>query len=689
MGHQGRERRCLAGRRWSALALSASVLGMLALSARPGGGSARDLPSAPPLPADAETTHVLVTSGNSIGLTVYSDGFFGNNFTSRRPSMEYPNGDLDQEHLVRAGIWVGGLYSSSGVFMEADTIVSVVTKDGYQGGDPRQDTEFAVPPAGLLQRSTLIDHPFYDRWDAKSEQDVICAYREQADTMLHVEVVQEILQFSFEPYDAITIVNFRIVNVDSIAPIYDLVFGFYAEFVSGWKGGHEDWPPTGWFRQNNIEYTPGGVADTLRLLTEHRHLLDNGMCPSWAGMKLLGTRPDTIANKTVSFNWWEWDPFYTQDETPVTNGDQYRLMLNGDADATSSNEALGRLSPVTVLSVGPLGTESFTHDDGSEHFILFPGDTVMVSYALLGGIPTDDADPPRTAQEDIHYNSLHAQTAFNLNFNIPIPPPSPRLHVEPSHSGITLWWDAQPLAFIDPKSRLEDFEGFRVYISDLDKAAGFELLGEFDLVDSLFYNTSLEMITAPEPLVIVADGDTTVYPFRYHIAGLRDGFKYWVAVTSFDTGTLDMKSLESGISQNQTFVIPGPSDGDLPDNRVVVFPNPYHGDAAWDEPLVRDRYLWFAGLPPRCTIRIYSLAGDLIKTIDFDGNTYGALDVRGIYDPDDRSNPARDIPTLSGGMAAWDLTTRMDQAVATGLYVFSVENLATGHVERGKFLIMK
>jgi hypothetical protein len=40
-------------------------------------------------------------------------------------------------------------------------------------------------------------------------------------------------------------------------------------------------------------------------------------------------------------------------------------------------------------------------------------------------------------------------------------------------------------------------------------------------------------------------------------------------------------------------------------------------------------------------------------------------------------------------MAAWDLTTRKDQAVATGLYIFSVEDLETGAIERGKFLIMK
>ena len=88
-------------------------------------------------------------------------------------------------------------------------------------------------------------------------------------------------------------------------------------------------------------------------------------------------------------------------------------------------------------------------------------------------------------------------------------------------------------------------------------------------------------------------------------------------------------------------------------------------------------------------MRIFNLAGDLIREIDFDGDTYGAAEVRGIFDPTDTWNPSREKPILSGGIAAWDLTTREDQAAASGLYIFSVEDLITGNVQRGKFLIIK
>ena len=44
---------------------------------------------------------------------------------------------------------------------------------------------------------------------------------------------------------------------------------------------------------------------------------------------------------------------------------------------------------------------------------------------------------------------------------------------------------------------------------------------------------------------------------------------------------------------------------------------------------------------------------------------------------------------LDGGMHAWDLITAFDQAIATGLYIYSVENLETGHIQTGKFAVIK
>jgi len=647
-------------------------------------------PAAPVMLGATEDTLITTrtTSANAMGLTIFNNGFFGNNMASRDPSLEYPLGSAE-EHLVRAGLWVGGLATPTGELADADTLVTTATVDGYFGASGREtESEFFPAASEILERSILPNSRYYDPVNAKSEQDLICAYldRHNHGTELHrpltVTVTQEILQFSFEPFDAITILNFQIANVHPTNLLFDVYAGLYTEFASGWKDGHDAWPPSGWFSKKDI-----GYVDSLRLVTEHHYLLDGGNCTSWIGCQLLGTRPIPIDEKTVSFNWWNWDPSGARPETPDLDWERYVALSNGSTDPTRGVEAPNN-DPVTLLSVGPLGTATFTDSTGQVHWFLEPGDAVTVAFAFVGGMPSPAYG--RSAEQDITFNAVWAQTAFDLNYSIPVPPPSPSLHIEAFHNRLRLWWDDLPLGFIDPKSREQDFEGFRIHISDRTKTEGFALLGEFDLRDSLSFDTGLEAILAPEPLRrATADGDTLAYPFCLDIDEVRDGFKYWVAVTSFDTGTQDVGPLESGIPQNRALVIPGARRDETPRRRVIVFPNPYHGDAAWDEALLRDRYLWFVGLPKRCTIRIYTLAGDHVRTLNFDGDTYGATDVRGIYDPTDVRNPTGDIPVLSGYMAAWDLTTRKDQAIAAGLYLFSVEDLESRAVERGKFMILK
>jgi hypothetical protein len=44
---------------------------------------------------------------------------------------------------------------------------------------------------------------------------------------------------------------------------------------------------------------------------------------------------------------------------------------------------------------------------------------------------------------------------------------------------------------------------------------------------------------------------------------------------------------------------------------------------------------------------------------------------------------------FSGGMHGWDLVTKSDQAVATGLYFYTVEDIDTGKVHKGKFVVIK
>ena len=90
--------------------------------------------------------------------------------------------------------------------------------------------------------------------------------------------------------------------------------------------------------------------------------------------------------------------------------------------------------------------------------------------------------------------------------------------------------------------------------------------------------------------------------------------------------------------------------------------------------------IWFRNLPQKAEIRIFSLAGDLVDIIEHDQN-YNGKDIINI---DSKKNPK-----MSGGEHAWDMITMYDQATASGLYLFTVEDQFSGEIKEGKFLLIK
>ncbi len=70
-------------------------------------------------------------------------------------------------------------------------------------------------------------------------------------------------------------------------------------------------------------------------------------------------------------------------------------------------------------------------------------------------------------------------------------------------------------------------------------------------------------------------------------------------------------------------------------------------------------------LPPRCTIRIYSLDGDLVRELEHD------------VDQSDGT----------GNHHTWNLTTRNTQMLVSGLYYWTVE-MPGGAVQMGRLAVI-
>jgi hypothetical protein len=243
---------------------------------------------------------------------------------------------------------------------------------------------------------------------------------------------------------------------------------------------------------------------------------------------------------------------------------------------------------------------------------------------------------------------------------------------------------------VDPVTGRRDFEGYRVYRSDVGSDRGGDLFSRIELVaqydrpgNRTGFNNGFSAIRLAQPVTF--PGDTTRYVYRFDAEGLLSGWQYGFAVTAFDEGEAqaNLPSFESSRLANAVRVFQGapaqPAEGGAP---VGVYPNPYRVNAAWDGGTNRTRKLYFTNLPARAEITIYSPAGELVDRLQHDAST-ATGDGRWYttYSAEGR--------VTAGGEHAWDLLSQANLNLATGLYLFTVRDTDTGRVQTGRFVIIK
>jgi hypothetical protein len=190
-------------------------------------------------------------------------------------------------------------------------------------------------------------------------------------------------------------------------------------------------------------------------------------------------------------------------------------------------------------------------------------------------------------------------------------------------------------------------------------------------------------------------GDTLPYGvYEAVINNLNGAVGQYVSVTAFDYGStrLNIQSLETrkGAPACTEFALPVYSADVVEDTglHVTVYPNPYkiafegvdgrlttYYDLGFEAPEKRqagrdldeqDRRIWFINLPRDATIRIYTLDGDLVRTIDHHDGAY---------------------TTDYSSRAYWDLVTRNTQAVVSGIYIYRVDSKLGS--QTGKIVVVK
>lgn len=277
-----------------------------------------------------------------------------------------------------------------------------------------------------------------------------------------------------------------------------------------------------------------------------------------------------------------------------------------------------------------------------------------------------------------------------------------------------IWQLTDPPYLIDSLQTLYEFpEGFDPTTYDIDHP--------FIWGDSTFYFSRQDWNQSdlsdtfgihkvypnePFPTTLVIDSARIYYPeeltddglfykyfeYEYVIRDLLPSKLYYVAVTAFDYGSPghDLASLENPPNKNYIAEYAQNTNQVVADNKleVIVYPNPYRIDGNYQErgfegvdyidstfggryvkqqDLIDDRIrgIHFTNLPPKCTIRIFTLDGDLVREINHN------------FPPDSpRSMHER-----------WDMISRNTQSVASGIYYWTVES--ANDTQMGKLVIIK
>ena len=593
--------------------------------------------------------------------------------------LEYP-ANARIEHLFGGGVWIAGQLDTSVSGTGTPLKRVSLAYEGWAG--PYFEFFPGTSPADTFWRASLADSVEPPGWETYwgkdvpfnpiSDQDLYCKYTDDARAVTgHIPMHLQVIQRSFswnDPYaEGILIIEYRVINIGT-KTIDSAYVGFFFDADVG------PIDATNYFQRNFTGY----YSDSRTAYIHNP--IDEGSTP--VGVTLLWPQ-DRLRTLRYTFQW------FPGPETPANDEGKYNLMASGDVKPDEFPE----MSDTRFLfSFGP--------------FEFVPGDDDTIAIAIVSGFSrTQD---PRLIMQD---NASRALDIYlNQGISLPPTPPSPPLRMNVGFRRVSLDWKWQPgddalYGRPDPELNWDstnevahsypdritnpppgydstkggrNFEAYRIWRSEdptlpLPPEASFTLLKQVDVPnDSFEYNTGLE--------------------YTFLDSNLVRGKVYTYAVTSKSIPNLAYQTVQVGDS---TFLVPVPVQPlessklvnaqriELPFSvstelgKVSVVPNPYRTDrdyttesggyeglfGAWNE---NKRIIKFINLPEICTIRIFSLSGDLVRTVQHDGRTTNAI---------------------SRGDASVPLVSESNRALASGIYIFTVES--DFGVQTGKFVIIR
>ncbi len=624
------------------------------------------------------TMKVKLDNYGTMGRYAYKEGE-GPALRAGKVGLEYPIGQ-PFEHLFGSGVWIGGLLDTSTVGSAPPLRGVSVAYEGWNG--PYHEFFPGTDPGDRIWRGgRRVPKPA--GWDAYwgnevpyfpiADDERYMRYRDdrrnvQNHVPLRLEVIQRTYSWDDTYADAIMIVEYTIYN-RGVKPIDSTFVGFFFEADVGpiSSSTFHQRNFTGYYRDSRTAYI--------------HNPSDRGSTP--AGVTHVDTTSEDPRLR-YSFRW------FPGPQTPADDNAKYSFMSSG---IINPDEFPSLSDTRFIFSFGPYSLRPYATSRES----------LKIAIAVLSGY-----DPAGNHLRILQRNAGRALNIYRLQgIRLPSTPPSPPLRADIGFRRVKLnwrWtpqdsiltgrgnpeenWDTTSIVArrypwryappypdsINPNRGGRNFSAYKIWRSENPDAPdnSFTLLRQVDVErDSFEYNTGLE--------------------YEFTDSNLVRGKTYTYSVTSKSIPDLVKVKIIQGGTQREVEVPVDPIESSKQTNRlrvdlpfstskkvgeVAVVPNPYRTDrdytlesggyeglnSKWDE---NRRLVKFINLPEKCTIKIFSLAGDLVRSVDHDGGG-------GAFPSGDHN-----VTLLSDS----------NRALASGIYIFTVES-SLG-LQTGKFVIIR
>lgn len=544
------------------------------------------------------------------------------------PGMDWPGGPhqltskLDQRsYLYGAGLWIGGKHSDGSVFL---------TEHG-PGGHVDQGSGYAITKV-----DNFIELSGYD--PSQAEQTITATWINRED----FKVKRTSRAWSFREYNNFIIIEYVLYNQNPGA-VQDVYVGFpyllrpsYQDVLvhNGWGDNVTD-RADDIIRYDSNNYLIFSYDSTVQYdwdLGNYWPDYQELRSPGFAGFALLEADQATDgspqpANVLLAH--------YMRDRLRLTLDHSSETALYALLSGTDQSLQIqpGELVvPFGMLSCGP--------------YILTSGDSIQICLVeAVNGIAMEDSYDPDVAMLDIQNLYLsegpgllqtaiqNARSLYQNGYQFSeLPPPSPGLVVysNPKNQSIVLTWDPVNLDWSDPYTGKSTVKEWRIYRSD-NSFIGPYAFGTRDYKRLRLRESDIISYYKPD-----------LHKWLYEDRSINLGVGYYYAVT-----VVDSSGRESWYTNRNEYAVKSatlPAENAL---EVNVFPNPFR-EKSGIPTKGEANTITFTNLPATCVLRIYTVAGELVKTFKREDSLIGE--------------------------ESWDQLTDARQRTAPGIYFWTVDS---------------